>query len=80
MLRGREGVVDVVEFEKPFVKDMVEVAEESVCARLAGWTLDVYCPGSSRYVADEEVSTAPTVDDKDEQSVDKMSKISTHIL
>jgi hypothetical protein len=44
-LRGREGVVEVVEFEKPVVNVTVDVAEPSACWREAGWMLDVYCPG-----------------------------------
>lgn len=35
-MRGRVGVVAVVEFEKPVVKVKVEVAELSDCCKLAG--------------------------------------------
>jgi hypothetical protein len=47
-LRGRVGVVGAVEFEKPVVKVKVEVAEVRDWDKLAGWTLDVYWPGSKR--------------------------------
>jgi len=48
ILRGRLGVVEVEELEKPVVKVKVAVAETRDCSKLAGWTLDVYWPGSKR--------------------------------
>lgn len=47
-MRGRVGVIGVVEFEKPFVKVNVEVAEVRDCDKLSGRTLAVYWPGSKR--------------------------------
>lgn len=60
IVNGREGVEGLVEFEKPVVKVMVEVADERACSSVEGWTVDEYWPGRSTYDVPDELNTAPS--------------------
>ena len=48
MLRGRDGVTELVVFEKPVVKVKVDVADVNACDKLAGWTPDVRVPSGEQ--------------------------------